>query len=120
MKKNGTLTIATIAVLAAALLTPGPAWAHRRHHHHHHHDGDVAAAAIGGTAMGLMLGAAASQQAQPAQPQVIVVQPQNAPAGDAAYWKEAEAERLRIQNAELQEELERLKAERAGDDVIVE
>lgn len=80
-------TLKTFAILTlATTFAIGPvssAWASRRSHsrHYSHHSrhsshGDVWGAAIGGTMLGLMLGAAAAQPAVPdARPQVVVIHP---------------------------------------------
>lgn len=114
MKTLKTLAIITLAA-SLSLVPVGSAWAHRSHHHHRHHDGGaIAGAAIGGTALGLVLGSAMSQPKQQAPPQVVVVQPPASDTNSQDQEVALELERERVKNLELQEEIERLKAEREG------
>jgi hypothetical protein len=115
--------LATITLVATVILVPmSSAWAHHGGHHSHH-SGAAWGAAVGGTTLGFLMGSAAAQAArpaQPAQPQVVILQPPPRPGvDDAAYVRSAEMMRLKQQNYMLELELERLKVKQAQDDAIV-
>ncbi len=90
---------------------------HRHRSHNRHHQGAVWGAALGGTTLGFLMGSATAQAArpaQPAQPQVIILQPPPRPGvDDAAYARSAEMMRLKQQNDRLKWELGLLKAQQA-------
>ncbi len=119
MKANFAI-IAVAASLAATMFVPTQALAGHRHHNRHH--GAVWGAALGGTTLGFLMGSATAQAArpaQPAQPQVVILQPPRPGMDDAAYVRSAEMMRLKQQNDRLKWELDLLKVQQAKGNAIV-
>jgi hypothetical protein len=82
------------------------------HNHYHRDDGAVWGALAGGTMLGLVVGSMANQPEQPAQPQVVYVQqaPDQQTPTDTDLEFEIERERARVRA--LEEELQRIRAEK--------
>jgi hypothetical protein len=112
MKTLKTFAIITL-VATFTLASTSSAWAHHRHRHHRHHNGAVWGAAVGGTMLGIVMSNMANQPRQTSQPQVVVVQPQNTPSGDAGIQKQylaLELERERARSLAMELEIQRLRA----------
>lgn len=91
---------------------PAPKPQPQVHHHYHRDDGAAWGALAGGTVLGLVVGSMANQPQQAAQPQVVYVEqaPDQPTPRDPDLELEIERERARVRA--LEEELERLRAEK--------